>query len=192
MPIKLLETQFDGTSKLVWADYSNVSYGSPTPTEVMERITTNFTSSQRAAVKQVDPDSIFSECPQNYHGYTPCFAAILFQNIPYTNSSGFGLNPNITYTIYADWGLKYVNVEQHTSDFEERIMPLQWEVDRVCFLLLMLSCASMRQFQAIMEMQTGVPQQTPLEWPFTQLTNEDERTQIRLSTISIFSSLTYS
>lgn len=29
-------------------------------------------------------------------------------------------------------------------------------------------------------MHTGVKQQTPLEWPFTQLNNEDQRTQISM------------
>lgn len=99
----------------------------------MERVTANFTSAQRDAVEQVDPSSIFSECPQNYHGYTPCFAAIKFRNIPSANATGASvLNPNVAYTIYADWGLRYINVEKHTSDLENRIMPLQWEIDRVC------------------------------------------------------------
>lgn len=35
-----------------------------------------------------------------------------------------------------------------------------------------------------MEMQTGIQQQTPLEWPFTQLSNEDQVTNIRLSMIT--------
>lgn len=35
-----------------------------------------------------------------------------------------------------------------------------------------------------MEIQTGVHQQTPLEWPFTQLSNEDQQTNIRLSMIT--------
>ena len=151
MPIISLQSQFDGKSKLVWADYS---YGSsPTPADVMERITANFTSAQRDAVKQVDPGSIFSECPQNYHGYTPCFAAIAFQNIPFVNASvDSRLNPDVEYTIFADWGLRYINVEKHTSDLEQRVMPLQWEIDKVCLLLLIYTCHSsskysMRQFQ---------------------------------------------
>jgi hypothetical protein len=155
----------------------------------MERITANFTSAQRAAVKKVDSGDIFSECPQNYRGYTPCFAAIMFQNIPFHNYSGTSwLNPNVIYTIYADWGLGYINVEKHTSDMEKRIMPLQWEIDKVCFSFLSSSCHSVPQydkFKAIIEMHTGIHQQTPLEWPFTQLSNENQLTEIRLSMITL-------
>lgn len=138
MPVKSLQSQFDGTSKLVWADNSSgYDYGSPTPAQIiMERITANFTSAQRTAVNQVDPNNIFSECPQNYQGYTPCFAAIAFQSIPFLNESGIsGLSSNVNYTIYADWGLGYINVEKHTSDYEKRIMPLQWEIDSVRLVL---------------------------------------------------------
>ena len=147
MPIKSLQSQFDGEANLIWADYSYEHYyGSPTPAQVMERITANFTSAQRAAVKKVDPEAIFSECPQNYRGYTPCFAAIAFKSIPFLNASGISLlNQNVEYTIYADWGLGYINVEKHTSDLEKRIMPLQWEIDRVC-LLLLSSCHSVPQY----------------------------------------------
>ena len=141
MPIKSLQSQFDGRSNLIWADYSvGDYYGSPTPTEVMERITANFTTTQRSAVKKVDPEDIFSECPQNYRGYTPCFAAIAFQNIPFQNGSG--VSRNVEYTIYADWGLGYINVEKHTGDLEKRIMPLQWEIDSVCLPFLLSPCRS--------------------------------------------------
>ena len=35
--------------------------------------------------------------------------------------------------------------------------------------------------QAIIEFQTGIPQHTPLEWPFNQETNKEQETNIRLS-----------
>ena len=35
--------------------------------------------------------------------------------------------------------------------------------------------------KAIIELQTGVIQETPLEWPFNQETNEEQKTDIRLS-----------
>jgi len=38
----------------------------------------------------------------------------------------------INYTISADGGLSYINVYSHTSDFETRILPLQWAIDQVC------------------------------------------------------------
>ena len=35
--------------------------------------------------------------------------------------------------------------------------------------------------QAIIELRTGTAPQTPLEWPFTQETNDEQFTDIRLS-----------
>jgi hypothetical protein len=35
--------------------------------------------------------------------------------------------------------------------------------------------------QAIIELQTGISQQTPLEWPYTNITNAEQETNIRLS-----------
>src|SRR4051812_36245411 len=40
--------------------------------------------------------------------------------------------------------------------------------------------------QAIVELTTGVKLPTPMEWPFTQETNEEQHTRIRLSS-SLFS-----
>jgi len=105
----------------------------------MERITANFTTSQRAAVKKVNPEDIYSECPQNFRGYTPCYAAIAFHNVPFPNASVPWLAPNVVYTIYADWGLGYINVEKHTGDLEKRIMPLQWAIDSVGLPFLLSS-----------------------------------------------------
>jgi len=38
----------------------------------------------------------------------------------------------VDYTISADEGLIYIDVYDHTSDFETRILPLQWAIDQVC------------------------------------------------------------
>jgi hypothetical protein len=134
VPIDSLQRQFDGQTKLVWADGSSLSSPSyPTPKDVIDRITANFTSTQLAAVKEVKPGGIDSECPQNWNGVSPCFAAIEFSNIPNTNGSL--LLPNLYYTIYADLGLGYINVQKHTSDMEKRILPLQWEVDKVASIV---------------------------------------------------------
>jgi hypothetical protein len=35
--------------------------------------------------------------------------------------------------------LVFVDVEKHTSDYEERLLPLQWAVDNVCDFLFLLS-----------------------------------------------------
>ena len=41
-------------------------------------------------------------------------------------------------------------------------------------------------FQAIIELQTGIQQRTPLEWPFSQETNEEQATKTRLSKSILF------
>lgn len=75
------------------------------PDSDIERITTNFTTAQRAAIKKVYPEDIFSECPQNYRRYTPCFA----NRVPEHTVRGVPwLSRNVEYTIYADWGLGYI------------------------------------------------------------------------------------
>ncbi|KIK71569.1 hypothetical protein GYMLUDRAFT_33772 [Collybiopsis luxurians FD-317 M1] len=159
VPIYQLQSVFDGSTTLVWAD--GTSNASLAPTDIMSHITSNFNQAQRSAIRKVDsPSAIPSECPQNFNLFSECFAAIAFYDIP---SPGTG---PINYTIQADGGLFHIDVVKHTSDFEERILPLQWAVD-----------------QAIVELQTGVQLPTPLEWPFTQETNQQQSTDIRLSYI---------
>ncbi|KAF9067262.1 P-loop containing nucleoside triphosphate hydrolase protein [Rhodocollybia butyracea] len=163
IPIYRLQDQFDGTLSLIWADgTTNSSSGGVTPTDIMSKISSNLSSSrQRNAIRKVaSPSAIPSECPQNFNLISECFAAVSFFDIP---SPGTG---SVNYTIQADGGLVHVDVVRHTSDFEKRILPLQWAID-----------------QAIVELQTGVQLPTPLEWPFTQETNEQQSTDIRLSYI---------
>ncbi len=127
MPVQTLQSQFDGKTTLIWADNTDGN-SSPTPKEVVSRLTAKFTPLQRAAVKEVNASDIFASCPQNWRGFTQCFAAIEFADIPSLNGSSGTL---VNYTIYGDVGLEYINVEKHTSDFEQRILPLQWEIDKV-------------------------------------------------------------
>lgn len=153
-----LHQQYDPSLSLVWADNTNGA-SALAPADIMTHITSSFSSAQLAAVKKVDSASqIPLECPQNFNLYSQCFAAIAFFNTPASGSSP------VNYTIYADGGLAYINVEKHTSDFEKRLLPLQWAIDR-----------------AIIELQTGVQMPTPQEWPFTQETNEEQQTEVRLS-----------
>uniref|UniRef100_A0A8H8CNN7 ABC transporter domain-containing protein n=1 Tax=Psilocybe cubensis TaxID=181762 RepID=A0A8H8CNN7_PSICU len=185
VPIKSLQSQFDPKLAFIWSDAtanssSSSSASSPTPSAIIERITADFTPSQRASVRQVaDPLSIPSLCPQNFNLFSQCFAAVVFYDVPApgngnSNSSSGGGGGGaggaggraVNYTISADSGLGFVDVVHHTSDFEKRILPLQWAIDK-----------------AIIELQTGVEQQVPLEWPFTQETNEEQKTGIRLSYI---------
>lgn len=83
----------------------------------------------------------------------------------------------------ADAGLGFIDVIKRTSDYELRLLPLQWAIDKVQGL----SC-SFHIFedlnpdsQAIIELQTGVSPQTPREWPYSKETNEEQATDTRLS-----------
>ncbi|TFK42170.1 hypothetical protein BDQ12DRAFT_710453 [Crucibulum laeve] len=161
IPIFDLQSQFDTSTTLIWADETNGN-SSPSPSVIMDRITSSFSQAQKDRVKKVGAASdIVTECPQNFNLFSECFAAIVFNDIPNEGNS----NP-VNYTIRADAGLAFINVEKHTSDFEKRILPLQWAIDK-----------------AIIEGQTGVQLQTPLEWPYTIETNEEQDTGIRLSYI---------
>ncbi|KAF9011286.1 hypothetical protein BDQ17DRAFT_1298756 [Cyathus striatus] len=162
IPVYDLQKTFDTSTRLIWADDTDGS-SNPSPSDIMSRITSPFTDLQRSLVKQVaSADDIPAECPQNFNLFSECFAAIIFEDIPGPGSSGRTVN----YTLRADAGLSFIDVEKHTSDFELRILPLQWAIDK-----------------AIIELQTGVELQTPLEWPYTIETNEEQSTDIRLSYI---------
>jgi hypothetical protein len=94
----------------------------------MARITGNFTPNQLQAVKQVaTPADIPAQCPQNFDMSSQCFAGIAFNHLPINATDTTPIN----YTISADAGLIYINVYSHTSDFETRILPLQWALDQV-------------------------------------------------------------
>lgn len=160
IPVFTLSSQFDGSAALIWADGTDGT-SSPTPDQIMARITTGFDQSQLNAIRKVDsPADIPAQCPQNFNLFSECFAAVAFNNIP---GNGNASNP-VNYTIRADGGLFHIDVVRHTSDFEKKILPLQWAID-----------------EAIIELQTGVKLPTPLEWPFTQETNQQQSTDIRLS-----------
>ena len=49
----------------------------------------------------------------------------MFYDIPANGSAP------VDYTIWADAGLTFVDVKKHKSDFEKRILPLQWAIDQV-------------------------------------------------------------
>ena len=117
---------------LLWADGTDGT-SDPSPTSIIARITQNFTTTQLAAVRQLDsPDDIPAACPQNFNLFSECFAAIAFYNIP---ANGSATNP-INYTIRADAGLAHIDVVKHSSDFEKRILPLQWAIDQVKLIVI--------------------------------------------------------
>ncbi|TFK24250.1 nod factor export ATP-binding protein I [Coprinopsis marcescibilis] len=167
VPIHSLQSQFDGSLHFVWTD-GTTGTSNPTPLEIIDHITASWNNQQRAAIKQVDSAAAIPDaCPQNFNLFSQCFAAVSFTNIP-----GPGTSTSVNYTIHADAGLAYINVKEHTSDWEKRILPLQWAID-----------------SAIIELQTGIQMPTPLEWPFTQETNEAQETSVRLSYVRAITDL---
>ena len=96
----------------------------------MSEVTAGFSPLQMRAVHKVDNASAIPlACPQNFNGFSECYGAIVFNSIS-TTESGRAI---VRYMIRSDIGLFYINVEDHTSDFEKRVLPLQWAVDQVMF-----------------------------------------------------------
>ncbi|OJT08332.1 ABC transporter A family member 3 [Trametes pubescens] len=161
-PVHSLASVYDGSLALIWADGTNGTGSNPSAHDIMARITRGFNGRQLSSIRQLDsPADIPDACPQNFNLFSECYAAVAFNSLPGPD----GLLP-LNYTLRADGGLFHIDVFRHTSDYEERILPLQWAID-----------------SAIIELQTGSAPQTPLEWPFTQETNEQQNTDIRLSYI---------
>jgi ATP-binding cassette subfamily A (ABC1) protein 3 len=104
----------------------------PSAQKIMARVTSNFTPNQLQAVKLVaTPADIPSQCPQNFNMFSQCFAGIAFNSLPMNATDTTPIN----YTIIADGGLAHINVYSHTSDFETRMLPLQWALDQVSIAL---------------------------------------------------------
>ncbi|KAI0714652.1 P-loop containing nucleoside triphosphate hydrolase protein [Earliella scabrosa] len=162
VPVPRLADVFDGSIAFVWADGTNGTGTNPSAQDVISRITRDFSDKQLGAVRRLDsPEQIPLACPQNFNLFSECFAAVAFNSLPGPD----GTLP-LNYTLRADGGLFHIDVTKHSSDYELRLLPLQWAID-----------------SAIIELQTGNAPQTPLEWPFTQETNEEQFTDIRLIAI---------
>jgi len=160
-PVRSLPNVFDGSIALIWADDTNGT-ASPSPNDIMTHITSGFSQRQLAAVKKVaSTDDIPAACPQNFNLFSECYAAVAFNSFPTSDAND---SLPINYTIRADGGLFHIDVIRHTSDYELRVLPLQWAVDK-----------------AIIELTTGVEVPTPFEWPYTQESNTEQFTDIRLS-----------
>jgi ATP-binding cassette, subfamily A (ABC1), member 3 len=148
----------------------------------MSLVSQGFNDKQKKGLVRADsPDDVPPHCPQNFNGFSECHAAIVFNSFPSPLSSSSNISsfnatsfnasdpssfsyPNaINYTIRADGGLYHIDVRGR-SDYERRIFPIQLALDK-----------------AIAELSANVTLPTPQEWPFTQQTNEEQRTQIRLS-----------
>ncbi|KAJ7920707.1 hypothetical protein B0H13DRAFT_2421286 [Mycena leptocephala] len=159
--VRVLQQEFK-VGKLVWFDATDGN-SVPSPAETMVHVTTGFSASQMGRVKQVSSkNQLLLECPQNFNGFSNCYAALVFSNMSQNASAP------IVYTILADEGLgAHVDVVHHTGDFETRVMPLQWAVDK-----------------AIVELRSGVDISTPLEWSFTRKTNAEEAYTVRTEYIN--------
>ena len=92
----------------------------------MARVLNGFSEKQLESVRQVSVDEVDSACLQNFMGTSNCFVAVSFDGIP-----AVGVNQTLNYTIRYDSSLGYVDVKNHKSDFELRILPLQWAIDSV-------------------------------------------------------------
>lgn len=129
VPVFNLTQEFDGSLALIWADGTNGS-SFPDPADIMSRVTRRFSSRQLHAVRKVaSPADIPSACPQNFNLFSECFAAVSFNSIPPMNNTDA---LPINYTISADGGLFHIDSPKHNSDYEKRILPLQWALDEVC------------------------------------------------------------
>ena len=94
----------------------------------MAHITRGFTDRQLRGVKKVSSENeLAASCTANFNGFSECYAGLSFESFP---SSSTDIKP-INYTIHADGGMFYINVVKHTSDYEKRLLPLQWAVDSV-------------------------------------------------------------
>jgi ATP-binding cassette subfamily A (ABC1) protein 3 len=161
-----LSSVYDGTTRLYWSSYPTNGSVNPalTPDEIMARVTKGFSRNQLHGVTKVDaPDDISPACVQNFNGHSRCFASVTF-NPPlvheYTNQPN--LNNTVGYLIQVDAALRHIDVRGQ-SDYERRMFPLQFALD-----------------QAITELSTNVTLPIPMEWQFTQETNEAEDNGIRL------------
>lgn len=159
--VRTFAETFDPSYKFVWAD-ATTSQTSPSPVDIINRITSGFSDKQLSAVHRVETaDDVPISCPQNFNQFSECFVAVVFYDVQSgSNIKGFN------YTIRGDAGLAYINVEKHTSDLELRVLPLQWALDEA---IITLSGPSGGSFNP------------PQELPFTQMTNEEQAREIRLS-----------
>lgn len=138
-----LNGQFEGQGAFLWADETDGTYN-PAPADIIAQITSNFTPQQLKNVHKLESlNAIRASCPQNLNGISPCFAGIGFTNRLNDTNMPATFFTIVNYTIFADSGLSYISPTNHNSDFEKRILPLQWSLDKVgdlqCICLFFLT-----------------------------------------------------
>ena len=127
VPVRSLASAYDGKLALVWADGTNGTGSHPSAEEIIAHVTRGFTGRQLGGVRRLaDPSAIPGACPQNFNLFSECFAAVAFNSLP-----GPGGALPLNYTLRADAGLFHVDVAKHRSDYEQRLLPLQWAIDSV-------------------------------------------------------------
>lgn len=125
IPVFNLSGQFDPGLTLYWADATEGETSTfASPSAIISRVTRGFSHEQLSAVKQASSaDIIPSLCPQNFNLFSECWAAVVFNSLPAQAEAP------VNYTIRGDGGLLHIDVVRHNSDYEKRILPLQWAVD---------------------------------------------------------------
>jgi hypothetical protein len=71
----------------------------------------------------------------NINASTPTLPAAL--NAPPNGTAVLPPASLLNYSILADGGLGFIDVVNHKSDFERRVLPLQWSLDSVRNLILL-------------------------------------------------------
>lgn len=126
--LQRIDQTYDGSRPFVWADNTGGA-GFITAANIMDHVTVNFTEKQRANFRKLNStDDVRDTCILNFSGASSCFAAITFEAIPtdaVTDARG------INYTIHTDTQFFNVDVKRHDNEFDARILPLQWGIDRV-------------------------------------------------------------
>lgn len=93
----------------------------------------DFSPQQRNAMtRATTAEEIPIACPQNNNYISECFAALIFYDLPLAAEDPRPVN----YTIRMDGALRHIDVINGKSSYEQRILPLQWAVDRVSHFVL--------------------------------------------------------
>lgn len=125
IPVFPLADTFDHSLYFPWVDNTNGT-GALSADDIMARVTRGFSGKQLGATRKLTNEEMSVLCTQNPSSKSQCFAGIIFEHIGAADS-----NFPVNYTIIADSSLGFVDVRGHKSDYERRILPLQWAVESV-------------------------------------------------------------
>ncbi|KAF9479407.1 P-loop containing nucleoside triphosphate hydrolase protein [Pholiota conissans] len=151
-PVLQIQDAFDGSRPLVWADNTNGT-GFITAKAIMGQISKNFTLKQLNALKEVEnTQQVQQACLLNFNGASGCFSTVTFETIPTTAGSD---NRSVEYIIRYDDGVQHINIAKHDTDFETKLLAVQWAID-----------------QAVIELSTGQQVALPMHLPYTHQLND--------------------